>query len=65
MIQRDEGLWVADREALATWLRRPISTIRKHCPIVGYHPDGRALYDMFTCEQILASIPTRRGRSVP
>lgn len=59
VIQRPNA-WVCDREALAVWLKRSPETIRKRCPVIEYHADGRALYDMEVCAGILGLIPTRR-----
>lgn len=56
----DDGVWLCDREALAVWLQRSPETIRKRCPVAEYHPDRRALYDMYQCEEILAGLPARK-----
>lgn len=54
-------LWLCDRETLAVWLKRSPETIRKRCPVAEYHTDGRALYDMIACEQILGRIARRHA----
>lgn len=59
VIQRPDG-WFCDREALAVWLQRSPETIRKRCPVTEYHEDGRALYDMEVCAEVLSQVPTRR-----
>lgn len=59
VLQRPDQ-WLCDREALSVWLCRSPETIRKRCPVVEYHEDGRALYDMEACAAILGLIPTRR-----
>lgn len=53
--------WLCDREALSVWLKRSPETIRKRCPVAEYHEDGRALYDMEACAEILRTVPTRRS----
>jgi hypothetical protein len=40
---------------------RSVHTIRARCPIAE-HREGRAMYDMEHCLDILADIPTRRPR---
>lgn len=60
VIQQHDG-WFCDREALSVWLQRPVETIRKRCPVAGYHDDGRALYDMAVCEAILKELRRRSG----
>lgn len=61
VIQRADG-WFCDREALSVWLKRSPETIRKRCPVAEYHTDGRALYEMESCLQILEEIPARRAQ---
>lgn len=63
VLQQHDGRVFCDREALAVWLKRPAETIRKRCPVVGYHADRRALYDFEVCEQILSQVPARKPPS--
>jgi hypothetical protein len=49
-----------DREALAQWLQRPVSTIRNHCQPCGMDRDGRTLYHAEQCQETLSKIQTRR-----
>lgn len=56
--QRPEG-FLADREAVAVWLKRSPNTIRKHCVPVAHTATGRPLYSMEHCELILAGVQFR------
>lgn len=62
-----QGVAIFDREALLVTLRQSNihhaeRTIRYHCRVIGYAPDGRALYDVEECVRVLAKVPTRRKR---
>lgn len=51
-----------DREALSQWLRRPVSTIRKHCTPCGKDTSGRLLYHAEACHDLLSDVQTRNRR---
>lgn len=55
------GRTLMDREALAQWLRRGESTIRKHCQPCGKDANGRNLYHAEACLDLLSNIQTRRS----
>lgn len=59
VLPQPDGTVLFDREGLSVLLKRPKETIRKHCPVVGYHTDGRALYDAVVCVEILAEVRVR------
>lgn len=59
VLPQPDGTVLFDREGLSVLLKRPKETIRKHCPVVGYHTDGRALYDAVVCEKILRKVAVR------
>lgn len=57
----DDGTVLMDREDLASWLCRPVATIRAHCTPVSIDPaTRRALYDAETCQTQLADVGKRR-----
>lgn len=62
-LPQPDGTVLLDREGLATLLKRSPETVRKHCPIVKYHSDRRALYDVDVCAEILSNIPVRKSAS--
>lgn len=50
---------LVDRHTLAALTGRSVHTIRARCPIAE-HRNGKALYDMDACEELLGDIATRR-----
>lgn len=57
----DDGTVLMDREDLASWLRRPVATIRARCkPVTVDAVTRRALYDAEACQTQLADVGKRR-----
>lgn len=53
-----DGIMLVDRQTFARLVSRSVHTIRLRCPVVEYQ-QGKAMYDAFKCEEILAMIPQR------
>jgi hypothetical protein len=58
-LPQPDGTVLFDREGLSVLLKRPKETIRKRCPVAEYHTDGRALYDVDVCAEILRKVAVR------
>jgi hypothetical protein len=59
----EENRVLIDRQTLAKLTGRSVHTIRAKCPVAG-HRQGKAVYDMDECDDILNAVPTRRPRKV-
>lgn len=54
-----DGKALIDRQSMAMLTGRSVHTIRLRCPVAEYR-DGKALYDIDVCEDILNKLPIRR-----
>lgn len=53
------GIRYVDRHTLSALTDRSVHTIRVRCPI-SFHHQGKAMYDMELCEDLLKGVPTRQ-----
>lgn len=66
IVRYTETQTLMDCEALAVELRRPVSTIRRHCKPVGTDQvTGRNLYDEAEARQRLSSVAARKPHARP
>ena len=54
-----EGHALIDRQTMAKLTGRSVHTIRFRCPVAEY-VEGKALYDIDVCEDILNKLPIRK-----
>lgn len=59
VVVHQEGRSLIDRQTMARLTGRSVHTIRLRCPVVEYR-DGKALYDIDVCEDILSKLPIRQ-----